>query len=244
MGVEARVRGAIVRMRLGAFRLIPARIRGPVATRFLGWLAPPEMRRGSSYDSTWWDTFYAPVDPFAFDSNPREALKYDRTLELCGDGPFDRALEIGCAEGAFTERLAERCRSLLAVDISDVAVHRASERTRSHARVRCERMTLPAEFPDGTFDLVVASDVFYYWQLPDLEASLRRIESAIAPGGRLVAAHYRPPMGAILDGDEVHDALSACLDLRHVHSEAVVLGQDPYRFDVYERATGAGSEAA
>jgi SAM-dependent methyltransferase len=238
MGVEARVRGSIVRVRLGALRLIPARVRGPAVTRFLGWLAPPEMRRGSAYDSGWWDTFYAPVDPFAFDSNPREALKYDRTLELCGDGPFERALEIGCAEGAFTERLAARCHSLLAVDISDVAVRRASARTRDRAGVRCERMTLPAEFPDGTFDLVVASDVFYYWQLPDLEAALRRIQDAIAPGGKLVAAHYTPPMGAILDGNEVHDALSAGLDLPHVHSESVDLGQDPYRFDVFERAAG------
>ena len=34
-----------------------------------------------------------------------------------GGKRFRNALEIGCAEGAFTELLADRCHSLLAVDI-------------------------------------------------------------------------------------------------------------------------------
>lgn len=34
---------------------------------------------------------------------------------------FRRALEIGCAEGVFTELLASRCENLLAVDLSAVA---------------------------------------------------------------------------------------------------------------------------
>jgi len=153
----------------------------------------------------------------------------------------DHSQSLAMANGLDERRALAHAARIRAMDAEGVGV-------RLLAGIECDIR------PDGSLDLaddclasldlVVASDVFYYWQLPDLEASLRRIESAIAPGGRLVAAHYRPPMGAILDGDEVHDALSACLDLRHVHSEAVVLGQDPYRFDVYERATGAGSEAA
>lgn len=39
--------------------------------------------------------------------------------------PFERAIEAGCAEGAFTESLATRCRKLLAADISAVAPERA-----------------------------------------------------------------------------------------------------------------------
>ncbi len=46
--------------------------------------------------------------------------------------------------------------------------------------------------------------------------------------------HYTPPMGAILDGDEVHDLLAARLRLEHTHAEEAILGPAPYRFDVFE----------
>ena len=42
-------------------------------------------------------------DPFGFDVHPEEQLKFDRTLEVCGDGPLGRVLELGCAVGTFTE---------------------------------------------------------------------------------------------------------------------------------------------
>src|ERR1700694_4639910 len=151
------------------------------------------MRWGSK--PAWWDRFYRSPDPFLFDSNPREALKYERTLGLCGPGPFRRALEVGCAEGAFTERLAPHCRKLDAVDISAVAVQRAADRTASFPDVSCERCKLPAEFPADAFDLIVASDVLCYLLWPDLEASISAFEHALAPGGRLVLVHRAPPMG-------------------------------------------------
>lgn len=232
MGLAARVRGRILRMRLSLFRRIPPRVRGRV-TRVAGRLAPAEMRWGSK--PTWWDGVFESEDPFFFDSNPREALKYERTLALCGPGPYGRALEIGCAEGAFTERLAPRCRKLDAVDISAVAVERAAERTRAFPGVSCERRTLPAEFQAGAFDLIVTSDVLYYLSMTDLEASLSAFEQALAPGGALVLVHYAPPMGAMLDGDEVHDALSSLLSLDHTHAERVLLGNARYRFDRFDK---------
>lgn len=230
---SARIRRRLFDVRVAALRRVPPRSRGRVAR--LVRIAPPEMRRGSSYDSIWWDSFYEPVDPFRFDSDPREALKYERTLDLCGQGPFERALEIGCAEGVFTELLAHRCRELLAIDISEVAVDRATARAGRVPGVRCEQRTLPREFPDGPFDLIVASDVMYYWQLADLGDVIPVIEASIAPGGRLVTLHYAPPMGAVLDGNEVHDYLAEQLTLHHVRSEALELKSAPYRVDVFER---------
>lgn len=238
MGLAERVRGRVLRLRLSLFRRIPPHMRGRVITRITGWLAPAEMRWGGK--PTWWDGVYESEDPFFFDSNPREALKYARTLELCGPGPFEHALEIGCAEGAFTERLAPRCRKLDAMDISAVAVQRATERTRAFPGVSCETRKLPAEFPAGAYDLIVASDVLYYLSIPDLGASLSAFEQALAPGGALVLVHYAPPMGALLDGDEVHDMLDSLVRLDHTSAERITLEVDRYRFDRFDKpALGA-----
>ena len=64
------------------------------------------------------DHFFDEGDPFGFDRNPEEQLKYARTLEVCGDGTFGRVLELGCAVGTFTELLARRARDVLALDVS------------------------------------------------------------------------------------------------------------------------------
>ena len=141
-----------------------------------------------AYDVEYFEALYGgSVDPFGFDRNPDEVLKFDRTLELCGAGPFKRALEIGCSEGALTWLLAPRCANLLAVDIADVAVERARQRLSGLAHVQCETQGLPAEFPDGPFDLIVASDVLYYWPIDDVVSTLPRIEDALTPGGAFLA---------------------------------------------------------
>jgi predicted TPR repeat methyltransferase len=159
-------------------------------------------------------------------------LKFERTLEFCGEGPFERALELGCSEGAFTRLLAPRCRSLVAVDISEIAVERARERLRGLDHVTCEVLQLPSEFPEGEFDLIVASDVLYYWPLADVVATLPRIEDALAPGGVLLALHYIPRMGALINGHEVHDALLEHATLAHAHAETTEFGSGRrYRID-------------
>jgi predicted TPR repeat methyltransferase len=73
---------------------------------------------------------------FPFDQLPEERRKFAATLDRCGPGPFDRALELGCSVGTFTELLAPRCRSLLAVDVSQRAVDRTRARLSSATWVR------------------------------------------------------------------------------------------------------------
>jgi len=190
-----------------------------------------------AYDPEYFAALYgSAVDPFGFDRNSEEVLKFQRTLELCGNGPIGRALEIGCSEGAFTALLASRCESLLAVDISHIAIERARARFRELAHVECEVRVLPAEFPDGPFDLIVASDVLYYWPIADVVSNLPRIEDALVPGGVLVALHYVPRMGTLINGDEVHDALVRYTGLEQVESERLEFGAGrPYRIDRFVR---------
>lgn len=200
-------------------------------------IARPITEQHSAYDIAHWEQFYAKADPWGFVGDENEAVKYALTLHLCGDGPFGRALEIGCGEGLFTQMLAPRCQSLLAVDISSRAVRRAQIRLSNYPGVLIRAMPLPVGYPDGPFDLVVASDVLYYWARDDLEWGARRIEQSLAAGGRFVAAHYALPIIAASTGGTVHDALAGILTLSHVHSETRDIGAGrPYRIDVWEKA--------
>jgi SAM-dependent methyltransferase len=144
-------------------------------------------------------------DPFKFDTNPYEAAKYDDLLRVAGDGPFARALEVGCSIGSLTERLAPRCEELLAIDISQTAVDRTRERLSGRPNVRVERRRFPEELPDGPFDLIVCSDILYYLHSRRLTRALSLLSGMLAPGGSLVSLHWLGEHGAPTSGDEVHD---------------------------------------
>lgn len=199
----------------------------------------PVSRAASPYDVTYFERLYAQPDPWMLLGSENEAAKYALTLELCGDGPFEHALEIGCGEGVFTSQLAPLCRSLLAVDISSRALERARHRCGDFPQVLCEARALPAAYPDGPFDVMVASDVLYYLVPDDLSVAASRIESSLRAGGRLVALHYAPPVNAVTNGDAVHDRLHEVLSLTHAHSETREIGSGRrYRIDVWEKGPG------
>ena len=216
---------------------IPDPPRSSVVRRLPRRLVGDLMISGSVRDPTYFERIYTEsADPYGFERNDFERLKFDRVLELCGDGPFERVLEIGCSVGSFTARLAPRCRELVAVDISHAAVARAAERVAAYPGVRCEVRNVPADLPSEPFDLIVASDVLYYWTRADVESAARRFAELMVPGGALVAAHYIPPWGVLLTGDEVHDILRDTVPLQHVHAEQIEFGAGrPYRLDRYER---------
>ena len=229
--VGRRSKEALIRARGRVIFSVPEAWRGQVAAVLPARLVPPEMRPG------FFDHFFDEGDPFGFDRNPEEQLKFARTLEVCGDGTFGRVLELGCAVGTFTELLARRARDVLALDVSQAAVDRVLERTHEHANVRAVVMSIPGEFPDEVFDLVVASDVLYYLPTVELQRCVERIEASLADGGAFVAVHYVPRMGSVLNGDEAHDVITAHTSLTHVLSQRTEFGPGRnYRVDRFERA--------
>jgi SAM-dependent methyltransferase len=224
------VREALIRARAAMIFAVPSTWRGRVAAALPARLVPPEMRPG------FFQHFFDEGDPFGFDVNTVEQLKFRRTLAVCGDGPLGRVLEVGCAVGSFTELLAPRATDVLALDVSPAAVEQVTRRLRDYPNVRGQAMAIPAEFPEGTFDLVVASDVLYYLTVKDVQLCLEKIEAAVAEGGALVAVHYVPRMGSLLDGDETHDILAAHTKLKHVLGERTEFGPGrTYRVDRYEK---------
>ena len=73
---------------------------------------------------------------------------------------------------------------------------------------RVERADLLTQFPEGRFSLIVFSEVGYYFRPVELSRVLDSIERALAPGGTLVACHWRHPVADYpMHGDEVHRRL-------------------------------------
>ena len=170
-------------------------------------------------------------DPWNFETSEYEQHKYARTLSVLGERTFRRALEAGASIGIFTEMLADRCDELLAVDVSERAVATARRRLSERGHVRVERRTLPEEMPDGPFDLIVASEVLYYFPREEMLTVLRGFERELARGGVLLAVHWRRETETYpLQGDEVHDLLVE--HTRLLNRETII--EPDYRLDLFE----------
>jgi LmbE family N-acetylglucosaminyl deacetylase/SAM-dependent methyltransferase len=176
------------------------------------------LRAGSppaaeSLDGRFFDEFYAEngADPWGFEDRWYEARKRALTLAVLPRERFRSALEIGCSTGVLTVELARRTDRLLAVDVAASALDRARERLAAAGLadgVTTQVARVPQEFPEGTFDLVVLSEVAYYCGPGDLRTLLDRLGASLTPDGVLVACHWRHLVeGYPLTGDEVHRAL-------------------------------------
>jgi SAM-dependent methyltransferase len=148
-------------------------------------------------------------DPWNYETSPYEQEKYRRTLAALPERT-GATVELGCSVGVFTEMLAPRAESLLAVDFSPGALAHARRRLAGVANVELSRRTLPEEMPTGPFATIVCAEILYYWSPALVREGLVGIERALAPGGTLLAVHWRgADRRRELTGDDVHAILRA-----------------------------------
>lgn len=182
------------------------------------------------------DVYRANADPWNFETSPYEHAKYADTLAALPAPHYARAFEIGCSLGVLTARLAPRCGHLLSVDVSEAALVRARQHCAGLPQVELRRLVVPEEFPDGQFELILVSEVGYYWDLPTLRRAADLIVRALPPGGQLLLVHWTPEVHDYpLTGDEVHaHFLDLCGEngpLRHLHGHRM----EKYRLDLLAR---------
>ena len=183
-----------------------------------------------SLDRDYFARVYADAaDPWNFATSPYENEKYRATISALGEQRFGSGFEIGCSVGVLTAMLATRCDALLAIDIDERALEAARGRCADVPNVRFERMTFPHDAPAATFDLIIMSEVAYYWSDEDLAAAVDFAAGAAAGGGTLELVHFLPKVeDYVRDGDAVHAAFLR--DARFAPLRAVRAQQ--YRIDV------------
>lgn len=181
-----------------------------------------------SLPEQYFDNFYAgKTDPWEFETRWYEQRKRAITLASLPRQKFAAGLEIGCSIGVLTAELSKRCEQLLAVDVAAAPLDIARHRLRENARVRFAKLTLPHEWPPGRFDLIVLSEVGYYWSKADLRLALDKIARSLTPDGIVVFCHWRHDVAEYpLTGDEVHQLVGDRADLielsRHTEEDFIL----------------------
>lgn len=154
-------------------------------------------------------------DPWNFASSPYERRRYAATLQSLARPRYSRAFEPACSIGVLSAALAERCDAVCACDISPTAVQLARQRCAGLPNVRIERADLAERLPEGSFDLIVFSELGYYFTASLLERIARVLLERLSPGAEFVAVHWRGRSeDHVLHGDEVHAILEQTLRKR------------------------------
>ena len=172
-------------------------------------------------------------DPWNFAHSTYERERYRALLAALPRARYVAAYEPGCSVGELTAGLAARCEKVLATDFAPSAVERARRRCAEfhHVDIHCADVAHDASHE--TFDLIVFSEIGYYFSLPQLRDIGDGLARRLNPQGDFIAAHW---LGDSADhrlhGDAVHAQLLATLPLQWLRGER----HAGFRIDVWRRA--------
>lgn len=181
--------------------------------------------------------YLANADPWNFASDAYEQMRYQTILQALVPHRYLHAWEPGCSVGALTERLASVCAQVDACDFSETAVEIARRRCAHLTGVRVHCASLTDDVPLGNYDLIVLSELGYYFTQTDWIFQVERIVSCMRPGATLLAAHWLGhSQDHIQTGDAVHEVLSHHVHLQHEHGERHEQPGGGFRLDRWRRA--------
>jgi SAM-dependent methyltransferase len=177
------------------------------------------MTRDTTSKAFFEEKYRAQPDPWEFASSAYEQQRYSAILAAL-PRRYERAFEPGCSIGILTARLAAVCQEIVAMDISPTAVLSARKHCKDLRKVDISCGALPVQLPAGTFDLIVLSEIGYYFDEAPLLALVKTLVRHLRRPGTLLAVHW---LGVSPDhrisGDIVHDAIGRVPELFHEHAE-------------------------
>lgn len=106
------------------------------------------------------------------------------------------ALDVGCGSGTFARLLAERCDSVLGIDLSVGMIERAKAESGSYPNLRFEvGDVMTTDFAEGSFDCIATIATLHHMPL---EKVLARFKRWLKPGGTLLVLDLMRGEGAEL----------------------------------------------
>ncbi|EIE49389.1 methyltransferase [Salipiger aestuarii] len=178
----------------------------------------------TAVDSTRLGAIYARGDdPWRFRSSPYEQEKFRATRAALSRQRYGSALELGCGNGELARHLAPLCAQYTGVDAVEIALQAAR---RAVPRGRFEQVFLPADLPDGRYDLIILSEILYFLDRDGIRSIATQIDRRW-PRACLLCVTWLGPSGNALQGAEAL-ALFRAASMRELH--CVKTGV-PYRID-------------
>jgi SAM-dependent methyltransferase len=154
-------------------------------------------------------------DPWEFLTSAYEHDKYRNSLAALSDRRYESALEVGCSIGVLTRMLAPRCERLLGVDIVDAPLTAARAYCADMPQVRFQRMQVPRQWPDESFDLIVFSEVLYFLSSDDIRHCAEHALNTLLPSGIVLLVNWTGEIADPCTGDVASDrfiaSVSGCL---------------------------------
>jgi len=136
-------------------------------------------------------------EPWMFAERAAEILRHEWIVNTAIEAAPRATLDVGCTAGQLTGRLARALPNVAAVDVSPTAVAKARQRivsrTSSVAFLAGSVLSLPVGA--DSFDLIVAADGLYSWDLTadDRARALAELHRVLESGGRMILTeHMRP----------------------------------------------------
>jgi len=188
----------------------------------------------SSTSRDYFESMYASdCEPWNFATSSYEQRKYALTLAALPKEHFRNAFEPGCSIGVLTEQLAPRCDRLLATDIIVSALARARFRLRKFENVVVESRAIPENWPKDQFDLVVLSEIAYYFDATSLRRIVELLVDSTSPGSHVIGVHWRGETNYPLTGDGAH----ALIDQNEGLTRVAHYVEEAFVMDVWVRVT-------
>jgi SAM-dependent methyltransferase len=172
-------------------------------------------------------------DPWDFSGSEYELGRYESIVAALAHKRHRRAFEPGCSIGVLTERLSTVCDYVEAIDFSPTAVANAQERCSHLRNVDITCASLPDRMPVTGFDLIVLSEIGYYFAPDEWMRVSAALIDPMPKGGTLLAAHWLgDSKDHCISGDEVHEILLSLPGVQLEHSER----HETFRIDRWVRA--------
>jgi SAM-dependent methyltransferase len=172
------------------------------------------------------------ADPWSFATNAYELSRYAAIVNALSHARYKRGFEPGCSIGVLTEQLAELCEYVEAVEFSPTAATAALKRCSGRQNVQVVCRALEDCLPIKGFDLLILSEIGYYFTPDAWRALTSQVIADCAPEGTILAAHW---MGISPDhrmhGDQVHDIIRESRLLTLEYAECA----DGFRIDRWRR---------
>lgn len=165
-------------------------------------------------------------DPWGFRTSEYEQAKFRATRASLPRSFYASALEIGCGNGELARHISPVCGRYTGIDAVEKAIEAAR---RAVPTGRFYRSFLPGALPEGSYDLILLSEILYFLDADGLSSLAGQIADRGA-GADIVCVTWLGPTGNPLSGLEALEIFTSATGREF--SRVAETGD--YRIDVSE----------